>query len=321
MLRIGFILLCLVMVSCGSKKSGEKEENGFSYETFSEKFTTASLPYDLSDTALLRNRDTVTIRSTKFYSFISDSIKNKIFGKGVKIKYTPLVKIPNAKSHTFYILKAVGGGKKAAILLSFDKNNEFVAALPYLVPDEDPTTSQETSIDKSYSISRNISQRKPNEVIADGKDVYAFDPSSKRFALIMTDPLNDANLEVINPIDTLPRKNKFSGDYVKDKNNFVSVRDGRYPNQLIVFVHRDQNSGECTGELKGPILLTSASSAIYREGGDPCVLTFRFSTSSVMLKEDEGCGSHRGLNCSFDGSFPKKKLPKSKQTTKKALKK
>jgi hypothetical protein len=321
MLRIGFILLCLVVVSCGSKKSVDKEENGFSYEAFSEKFTKASLPFDLSDTSLLRNRDTTIIRFAHFNSFISDSIRNKIFGKGVNVKYTPLVKIPTAKSHTFYIVKGVGGGKKAAVLLCFDNNNEFVAALPYLVPDDDPTTAQETSIDKSFSISRNITQRKANNVMADGKDVYAFDPSSKRFSLIMTDPLNDANPEVINPIDTLPRKNKFSGDYVKDKNNFVSVRDGRYPNQLIVFVHRDQNSGECTGELKGPILLTSASAAIYREGGDPCVMNFRFSSNAVTIKEEEGCGSHRGLNCSFDGSFPKKKQPKSKQTSKKALKK
>ena len=43
----------------------------------------------------------------------------------------------------------------------------------------------------------------------------------------MTDPLDDRVQEVINPIDTFARKNKFSADYVKDKMNIVSIRDER----------------------------------------------------------------------------------------------
>jgi hypothetical protein len=122
---------------------------------------------------------------------------------------------------------------------------------------------------------------------------------------------------VINPIDSFSRKHKFAGDYVKDKKNFVSVRDGRYPNQLQVFIHTDHNGGECTGELKGDVLITSSTTAIYRQGGDPCVLSFQFTPNSVILKEDQGCGSHRGVNCSFDGTFSRKKEGKTKAGKKK----
>jgi hypothetical protein len=166
-------------------------------------------------------------------------------------------------------------------------------------------------------VTRLISQR---QTAAEGKDVYEYDAATKQFSLILTDPLNKKAGDVINPIDTLPRKHKFAGDYVRDKKNFISVRDGRYPNQLLVFVHVDKNQGECTGELKGDLLLTSATTAIYRQGGDPCVMSFRFSSSSVTISEDEGCGSHRGLDCSFNGSFTKKKAAKPKSTKKSSVK-
>ncbi|MGZ5287552.1 MAG: hypothetical protein ACXWB9_10225, partial [Flavisolibacter sp.] len=61
--------------------------------------------------------------------------------------------------------------------------------------------------------------------------------------------------------------------------------------------------------------LTSGNNAIYRQSGDPCVLSFRFSGNSVMVTEDEGCGAHRGLDCSFNGSFTRKKVAKSKAAT------
>ena len=124
--------------------------------------------------------------------------------------------------------------------------------------------------------------------------------------------------DVINPIDTFPRKLKLAGDYGKDKKNFISIRDGRTANQLLVFMHLDKNKSSCTGELKGDILLTSPTTAIYRQGGDPCVMTLRFTSSSVTVKEDEGCASHRGQDCVFDGTFLRKKDAKPKQPVKKS---
>jgi hypothetical protein len=79
----------------------------------------------------------------------------------------------------------------------------------------------------------------------------------------------------------------------------------------LIFIHIEKKEG-CSGEMKGDVLLTSANTGIYRQGGDPCVLSFRFTSSSVIVREDEGCGSHRGVDCAFDGSFPRKKATKSK---------
>jgi hypothetical protein len=130
--------------------------------------------------------------------------------------------------------------------------------------------------------------------------------------LVMTDELEDKATELINPIDTFPRKNKWSADYTNGPMNLVSVRDGRRNDRISFFIHFDKNNGECTGELKGEAIIRSSNTAEFKVDGDPCVLSFNFSSSSVRLKETEGCGNHRGMQCLFDGSFTKKKETKPK---------
>jgi hypothetical protein len=155
-----------------------------------------------------------------------------------------------------------------------------------------------------------MTRRNADGSISDGKDVYGLNRETGKFMLIMTDALDDNVTELINPIDTFPRKYKYAADYGNGKLNLVSIRDGRKNDRLSFFVHFDKNSGACSGDLKGEAIIKSPVVAEYREGGDPCVLRFRFASSCVTVKEVEGCGSHRGLRCSFNGTFPRKKEPK-----------
>jgi hypothetical protein len=320
MFRLGFVLICCIVWSCGDKKEETKEEEkGFSYEGFSKLFSSASLPYQLTDIELVKTKDTTVIRSPEFAKLVPDSVKNKIFSKGSKIKYSPLVKIQEPEAETYFLVKASSGNKKAALLLIFDAAGNYTTTFPFLIPDDETATSQSSSMDKSYTISRNTVRRKNGDIIAEGKNVFVYNSDAKNFTLIMTDLLDEQSADVINPIDTLPRTRKFAGDYGKGKRNIVSIRDGRTTNQAIAFVHLEKNEGECVGELKGEILFTSSTRAIYRQGGDPCVLEFSFTSSSVSLKEVEGCGNHRGINCTLEGSFSKKKEPRTsaKKTKKK----
>jgi hypothetical protein len=311
MLRIGIVLAGLILWSC---KSGKTDEKGFSYEKFAALFPPQQSSYQLSDADLLGNKDTTIIRSAEFSKFISDSIKTKLFGKGSKVKYITLARVKAPKNTNYYIVKAFSGNKKAALLLPFT-NDQFDAVFPFLIPDSDPTTTQLSSIDKSNAIIKAVSQKKSSGDVAEGREVYQYVPDAKQFSLLLTNPLNN-KAEVINPIDTLPRKHKFSGDYVKDKNNFVSVRDGRNSNQLLVFIHIGK--GDCSGEIKGSLLFTSTTRAVYRQNGDPCELSFQFGTNSVSVKEGGGCGSRRGLDCSFDATYTKKKEAKSKSIKKRS---
>jgi hypothetical protein len=305
----------LFFLACNNDKPVE-DENSFNYESFSGRFKVVTVPYTLSDTAFLRNRDTASIRSIPFAKFIPDSLKKKVFGT-TKLRYIPLAKMEKKDAYSFYILKAIGGAKKIALLVVFDQDGNYGGAFPFLNTDNDAATTQVSTIDRSFSITRSVTRRMPDDISKDGKDVYAWSPDTKTFSLVMTDILDDRNLEVINPIDTMPRTHTLAGDYKKGKRNIVSIRDGSSASVVNFFVHFDNEAGDCSGELKGSAVLTSSKTAVYRQGGDPCVMEFHFSGNTVTLKEVEGCGSRRGLKCSFNATYTRSKPVKSSKTVKK----
>jgi len=308
------VLLVFILCSCSN---GKTNGNGFSYEKFSELFPSEQISYQLSDADLLTNKDTTVIRTPEFSNFISDSLKAKLFGKGNKVKFVAMAKVKAPKNTSYYIVRASNGTKRIALLLPFT-NDQFDVAFPFLIPDSDPTTSQLSTIDKSNAIIKTVTQKKLGGDIAEGREVYQYVPEAKQFTLLLTNPLNNV-AEVINPIDTLSRKHKFSGDYLKDKKNYISIRDGRSSSEYLFFIHIEK--GECSGEIKGTILLTSSNRAVYRQGGDPCQMNLQLGANSVTIKEDSGCGSRRGLDCSFDGAYNRKKETKSKSTKKRTLSK
>jgi hypothetical protein len=305
MYRIGFVLFLVFIFACNSKdNSGSAEEGSFNYESFAAKFSKPAFPYQLTDAQLLSDKDTAALRGSAFLAFMPDSMMSRFFGKEAMVKYIPLAKAVTEDAESYFIMKAVSGEKKLAMLLVFDKEKKKTAVFPFLVPDTDPATTQTSTIDKSFSITRALSRKMKNDVTADGKEVYIYNEALNTFTLIMTDVLDNSNLAVINPIDTFPKKSKFAGDYSKGPRNIVSVRDSKNPNEIIFFIHFEKE--DCTGELKGTALFTSSTTAVYRQGGDPCVLELNFAGRAVSLREVEGCGSHRDVKCVFDGSFTKK---------------
>lgn len=315
------------MTGCGKKKKPSLSgDEPVEVSDFVDFFEPVSLPYALGDTLLPRKeKDSLLISYKIFTQFVPDSVLGKIYGKGTKPKIYALAKTIVPKAETYLFVKTVSADKRAVLILGFDRQQQFQAAMTALRPDNNKSTTQSVVMDKRYTITKTVIQKRPDGTAGEGKDVYVLNAEAKSFTLIMTDPLNDKITELINPIDTLPRKHKLSADYVNGKMNLVSVRDGRKNDRISFFIHFEKNNGECTGELKGEAMLRSANTAEYREDGDPCILKFIFSNTAVTLKEQEGCGSRRGLNCSFDGSFARKKyvkpfVPKKTVTNKNPVK-
>ena len=313
------VLFGLIACKNNDKENG-KEGEAESTQGMSERFKEGTLPYQLSDTALLKNTDTARIAAETIAPFIPDSIKNNYFGKGAKMSFAALAKFPS-KNETYYVVKATAGQKKGAFLLVYDNENNFGASYPFLLPDADPNTSQASSIDKSLTISKTITQRTGPDVTGDGKEVVAYDSKEKAFSLIMLDLLNEEVNEIVSPIDTFPKTHKLAGDYYINKKNIISVRDGRYPNQVLVYVHTENKAGDCKGELRGEFLMTGANTAVYRQGGDPCVLNLTFKGNTVSIAEETGCGNYRGLDCPIEGTFTLKKPQSAKPNSSKPKRK
>jgi len=319
-------LTCLLfaiylLTSCGNKKrpslSGT-DEVGIS--DFIESFEIIKPPYEVNDTDLnKKEKDSFLIAPKIFAQFVPDSVLSKVLGKSAKPKIYMGKRVAIEKE-TYLFTKAIAADKKTLLVLCFNKENKFKAYLPLLVEDNDPATAQVSGLDRRLSFYKTISLKRPDGSSAEGKEVFIYNDEAGQFLLIMTDPLDDRVQEVINPIDTFARKNKFSADYIKDKMDIVSIRDDSKAGKLNFFIHFERNNGECTGELKGVANITSANTAVYQQPGDACSIQFNFSSSSVSLKENQACGAHRGVKCSFDGNYPRKKEAKPKTSTKRTSK-
>jgi len=307
-MKLGWVFLLIpFMLGCGNKKSSN-DAGVMDVKDFFKLFRPVKLPYTISDTSLIKlAKDTPVISTELLGQFVSDTVLAKQFGSG-KPKIYPAGRVEVKKSETYLFAKAISGAKKVAYLFTFDNENKFRAALPLVVSDNDPQTAQVAAMDTKYTISINSQRKKENGEVAYKREAYVYNNIGV-YTLILTETNEDvtSTAEIINPLDSLPKKNKLSGDYLYDKRNFVSVRDGRHPSQLRFFVHFEKDKGNCKGELRGEANLTSPNVAVYRENGDPCVLEFTFGASTVSMKEVQGCGNYRDIKCFFEGTYVRRK--------------
>lgn len=305
------VLAMLVLAACGQKKVSLSGDEPMDAEDFLGSFRELGLPFMVQDTSLSRRPgDSLLIGKTVLARFVPDSVYRREFGKGVTPRFYAMGRVEVEDGETYIFIKAMTSAKQAAYLLCFDKLDSFRAAMPLVVSSPDKTLKQEGGMDRRYSVIRNRTRKKPDGSQVYNKSVFVYN-SAGVFTLILTESNETVEeKEVYNPIDTLARKHPLSGNYVRDKKNFITIRDGRRQGQLLFFVHMEKNGEECTGELKGELDIVKPNLAQYRKADDHCVLEFSFTSGSVTMRELEACGNHRGIKCVFDGTYPRKREPK-----------
>lgn len=314
---IAAVLVLALLAGCKGKKTSLKDDDTVDVADFIEFFEVTKAPVRLADTSLVRNiNDSSLIGYKIFTQFIPDSLLAKDFGKAAKPRLYPIGRVMDKNKDIYLFVKAVNGAKRVAYLACFDKDQKYLAAMPLARYGFDKTTSNYGLLDSKFQITTYKESKAPNSVQFK-RNVYILNNDAAQFTLIMTEPNEEIIENVINPIDTLQRKHKFAGDYVKDKRNYISVRDGKKVNELIFFVHFEKDNGSCIGELKGNLKLGAKSAARYQEPGNPCALEFDFGANSVTMKEVGGCGTYRDIKCFFDGVYPKKKAPKTSNPARK----
>ncbi|MBL0153256.1 MAG: hypothetical protein IPP93_07150 [Chitinophagaceae bacterium] len=278
---------------------------------FMALFEPVELPFSFADSSLAKKKtDSVQIPYKVFTLFVPDSFVHKTFGKNVKPVFYPMGSVPVKGEGSYLFVKAVQGNKKAILLIAFNKKQEYIAGITALKPDQDQYTAQSGVFDRKFTLNKTTVKRTREANAQEGREVYVLNEAAGNFMLIMTEALDDKPAELINPIDTLPRKNKWSADYISGKRTIISVRDGKRAGILQFFMHIEKSNGECIGQLKGEMDMKTGNTGIYHEDGDPCSLKFIFNSGSVTLQEQGGCGSHRGLQCTLDGNYTKKKYVK-----------
>ncbi len=309
--KLFFLLLGLTaMYSCKHHaKSGADEKDEITVTAFKAMFPVVKLPLQFGDSSLPKKAHDSALSFQTVRRFVPDSVFSRFFGPGSKPKCLAAGRVVVKKAETYLFLKASMPGKKALYIITFDKEDSFAAAMPLLLRDDDAVYVWTASVDPKYTITVNRQRRDDLGRSFYKKSVYVFNEAGA-FTLIMMESNEEKPrvASVLNPIDTLSHKHKFTGDYLEDKRNFISFRDSRSANALLFFVHFEKDDGACKGELKGEAKLVSPNTARYSANGDPCSILFTFTGSKVAMKELEGCGSHRDIKCYFDGSYTKKEI-------------
>ena len=312
-----FFLAGMVLLGCKEKKKTMTDDDIATVGDFIEFFPELKLPVVVADTSLLaKTSDSLLIGLKVLHQFVPDSVLAKDFGKAVNTKVYPIGRVKEKNSETYLFFRALNGSKRIGYLACFDKDKKFVKAMPFVRTDQDKSSSSYGSLDSKFQITT-YNERKQGDNTVFKRNVYIYNAAAADFTLILTEPNEELIEAIINPIDTLPRKHKWSADYVKDKKNFVSTRDSKRPNELLFFVHFEKDNGECKGELKGALKVVSNTKAAFKDGGGPCTIDFDFGGNTVSMKEIGGCGNYRDIKCFFEGVYKKKAEPRSKPAAKK----
>ena len=313
--RFLLVLCVLAWIAVGckdKKKTSLTGEEPVEVADFIEFFPEVKLPVLIADTTLSRKiSDSLLIAYSVFTQFVPDSVLKKDFNK-LKPKIYPLGRVKEKDKETYLFVKAIQGTKRVAYLVTFDNNDKYLNTLRLLRSGEDYSKVY-GSLDKKFQITTYRERKNATGDITFKRNVYIYNSASNDFTLILTEPNDEIMEDVLNPIDTLSQKNKYTGDYPANKKNFISFRDGKNSSEILFFTHFEKNKGECVGEIKGAARFVSSKKAVYKEAGNPCTLEFTFTTSSVYMKEVEGCGSFRDIKCFFEGTYPRKKNKPAKK--------
>ncbi|MES2004226.1 MAG: hypothetical protein V4450_06880 [Bacteroidota bacterium] len=305
------LLLLLLVFGCKEKKIDLSGEVPVKISDFIAVFHKINPPYAVADSSIARVGDTITIGYKAFTQFFPDSSLTPIVGSNRKLTIHPIGLIEKAKEN-YLLVKFIAKNKSIHVAVFVtDKKNKYLASKELLTNGNHDEYMHSVSVNRepTFLISKEKMGKDNTFQFTRAGWVYN---SAGIFMVVINDSNEDPKkTAVINPIDTLPRKNKFSGDYVQDKKNYISIRDAKKPNAYQFFIHFEKNEGSCTGELKGEMKMKDATNAEFRENGDPCVIDFRFEGNQIILKERGSCGNHRGIKCYFDDSFTKKREPRN----------
>jgi hypothetical protein len=317
---ISVFLLLVLLVACKEKKKQLSDTEPVVYADFIDFFPVIKLPFEFADTSLLtKTPDSRRIGNKFFKQFVPDSVAQSLFGKGSKPQFFPIGKIEVKDGETYVFVKAVQAAKQVVVIAVFDKE-KFVTAMPAVVISGNPKPNDRSlvNMDSRYTITTLRQKTATDGQVVYNKKVYVYNNAGV-FTMILTESndRNNAEARIINPIDTLATMHKLTGDYMQDKKNIVSFRDGRKAGFLLFFIHFEKEGGACKGELKGDAKITSPNSARYTESNGTCSIDFSFSGNTVTMKEVEGCGSYRDIKCFFEGNYTRKKRAIQKNQKKK----
>jgi hypothetical protein len=309
------LLILLALIGCAETKTDLSGNTPLKINDFNAAFKNIELPIRINDTNLVSFTDTIKIGRKALEQFLPDSVVDAIAPKLVKNASIFTVGKIEKETEYYLLLNNKDTKKQTVSVIAFSKKNVFLGY--QILTQFDLTQKGSQFYGKTLLINKEptflIEENKldPEQGLTNEKKGWAY--TEQGFRLIYLDAnIKPEQKAILNPIDTLPTVNTLSGDYARDKKNFISLRDFGNANKYQFFLHFEKKEGTCVGELKG-LLNFNKNQATYSEKGDPCTIQFTITGNVIKIKEDGNCGNHRNMTCYFNDSYDKKRKPKSKK--------
>lgn len=299
------LMFGLFAACTNTSKPANDEDRVLTFKDFREFFPETATSYRLNaDSLKHRIPDTFALKARVVKQFLPDTLAKGSFATADKLKFFPRAYLKTEEQQLF-VVEGTSKAGSVAWLCIYNKEGKFLQR--HVVAKN--TTGDKTSVGFVLDAKRNLkvtteTQRAPGQ-LSTREDVYATNADGS-LALIMTNSNEPTNAGLYNPIDTLPRKHKFSANYTSGEQNLVSIRDGETAKEFLFFIHFSRDNGECVGEIDGVGRFTTATTGQFRDKHTSCIVDFKFSSGKVTIKET-GCGAYRGIKCFFEGAFIKKK--------------
>jgi len=309
------LLILLAFIGCAETKTDLSGNTPLKINDFNAAFKNIELPIRINDTNLVAFTDTIKIGRKALAQFLPDSVVDAIAPKLIKNSSIFTVGKIEKETEYYLLLNNKDTKKQTVSVIAFSKKNVFLGY--QILTQFDLTQKGSQFYGKTLLINKEptflIEENKldPEQGLTNEKKGWAY--TEQGFRLIYLDAnIKPEQKAILNPIDTLPTVNTFSGDYARDKKNFISLRDFGNANKYQFFLHFEKKDGTCVGELKG-LLNFNKNQATYSEKGDPCTIQFTITGNVIKIKEDGNCGNHRNMTCYFNDSYDKKRKAKSKK--------
>jgi hypothetical protein len=305
-MRLAFLIILssLIFFSCGKKAKDINGDEPIEATDFIMSFPARSLPIMFNEGNLNKNEsDSFLIKKNSLIKFIPDSLFKESFGNTNNIKFYRKGAYKADSEETYLFLTAVRKEKKVAYIVCFDKDLIYKAGMKLIDNQVIPGVSTEAGMDKKLTVLKQRNKQSKDGKLIYNKSAYVYNTEGL-FTLILTEsnePIAEAS--IYNPIDSLPSKGPFSGNYIIDKKNFISIRDGIKADKLLFFISISKKNGACEGSLRGDMTKVKTNVFQYNKADDHCIIEFTFTKKNLQIKELEACGNHRGIRCSFDGQF------------------
>lgn len=305
---LALLLAVGLLAGCKSKDKRRAGDRPLTFADFKALFPERQVPYRLLADSLrqLQPADSLALKPDVLKQFLSDTLATADFAKGAAVRFFPLAHLEGNNLHYFVVL-AAGKATSTAYLCFTDPKGHYLNRM--LVASKKAGSSEGISftLDSRYLVKLSMENEISPSHTTLKEDFYTAGADGK-LTLIMTNSSEPTTPgQIFNPIDTLPRKHKYSADYTSGDMSIISIRDGQEPKTFQFFITFSKDNGSCKGELNGTGHFTGTNKGEYKDKESSCGIAFQFSSTRVSIKEIGGCGAYRDIKCFFEGGFTKKK--------------